>query len=63
MRVTEDDTDLRGCSTLLRELADLVDDLVGGGLKPRRGLARVRDGGGRDTLSVAVKTTHVGGVS
>jgi len=41
--VAEDDTDLRGSGTLLRELADLVDDLLGGGLEPRRSGARVRD--------------------
>lgn len=56
--VTEDDTDLRGSSTLLGELADLLDDLVGSGLQPRRGSARVGDGGGRNALSLAVKTTH-----
>lgn len=49
-------------STLLRELADLVDDLVGGGLQPRRGVAGVRDRRGRYALSVGVKTAHfVGG--
>jgi len=36
VRISEDDTDLRWSSTLLRELADLVDDLLGGGLQPRR---------------------------
>ena len=56
--VTQDDTDLRGSSTLLGELADLLDDLVGGGLQPRRGGARVGNCGGRNALSVAVKTTH-----
>ena len=44
--VAQDDTDLRGSSTLLGELADLLDDLLGGGLEPRRGSARVGDGGG-----------------
>lgn len=51
---------LRGSGALLRELADLLDDLLGGGLEPRRRRARVRDGRGRYTLSVAVKTTHGG---
>jgi len=36
VRISEDDTDLRWSSTLLCELADLVDDLLGGGLQPRR---------------------------
>ena len=61
MRVTEDNTDLRGGSALLGELADLVDDLLGGGLEPRGRVARVGDGGGRDALAIAVKTTHVDG--
>ena len=58
MRVTEDNTNLRRSSTLLSELADLVDDLVGGGLEPGRGGARVGDGRGGNALSLAVKTTH-----
>jgi len=36
MRISEDNTDLRWSSTLLRKLADLVHDLLGGGLEPRR---------------------------
>jgi hypothetical protein len=44
--VTEDLTNLRWCSTLLRELADLVDNLLGSGLQPRRSAAGVGDGGG-----------------
>ena len=58
MRVTEDLANLRGSGTLLRELADLLNNLLGGGLQPSRGVARVGDGGGRYSLSVAVKTTH-----
>lgn len=58
MRVTEDNTNLRRSGALLSELADLVDNLVGGGLEPGRGGARVGDGGGRNALSLAVKTTH-----
>ena len=46
VRVTENDTDLRGGHALLGELADLVDDLLRGGLEPRRDGARVGDGGG-----------------
>ena len=58
--VTQDNTDLRGSSTLFGELADLVNHLVGGGLEPRRGGTRVGDGRGRNALSLAVKTTHFG---
>lgn len=58
--VTEDDTNLGGGSTLLSELADLVDDLLGGGLEPRGGVARVGDRGGRDALALGVKTAHFG---
>jgi len=61
VRVPEDNTDLRGSCTLLGELADLVDDLLGGGLEPGGRGARVGDGAGGYTLSVAVKTTHDGG--
>lgn len=56
--VTEHFTDLRGSSTLTRQLADLLDNLLGGGLDPCRGGAGVREGGGRYALSVGVKTTH-----
>jgi hypothetical protein len=35
---------LRRSGALLRELLDLLDDLLGGGLEPRRGVARVGDG-------------------
>lgn len=58
--VPQDDTDLRGSSTLPGQLADLVDDLLRGGLEPGRRGARVGDGGGRDTLALAVKATHLG---
>lgn len=56
--VTEDDTDLRGRGTLPGELADLVRDLVGRGLEPRRRVPRVRDRRRRDTLALAVKPAH-----
>lgn len=59
--VTENDTNLRGRGTLLGQLADLVDDLVGGGLEPGRRSARVRDGGGRNALALAVKSAHLVG--
>lgn len=59
MAVPQDDTDLGGSSTLLGQLADLVDDLLRGGLEPRRRAAGVGDGRGGDTLALAVKATHL----
>lgn len=56
--VTEDNTDLRRGGTLLGQLADVVDNLVGGGLEPGRGSAGVGDGGGRNALALGVKATH-----
>lgn len=47
--VTEGNTDLRRGQTLAGELGDLLDDLLGGSLEPRRGRAAVREGGGRCT--------------
>jgi hypothetical protein len=37
---------LRGSGTLLRKLGDLLDNLLGGGLEPRRRVARVGDSRG-----------------
>jgi len=62
MGVTENDTDLGWGGTLLCELADLIDDLLWGGLQPRRRSARVWDGARRDTLSTTVHTTHDCGI-
>ena len=59
--VTEDDTNLRGGSTLPGELADLLNDLVGGGLEPCGRCARVGESGGRNALSLAVKSAHLVG--
>ena len=56
--VTEDNTDLGGGGTLLGQLADVVHDLVGGDLEPRRGGAGVGDGRGGNALALAVKATH-----
>lgn len=44
--VPEDLTNLGRSSTLLCETADLLNDLLGGGLQPSRRAAGVRDGGG-----------------
>ncbi len=61
MGVTENDTNLRRGSTLSGELADLLNDLLGSGLQPAGSDAAVGEGRGGDTLSVAVKSTHVVG--
>ena len=53
--VTELDTDLRGGHTLTGELGDLLNNLLGGGLEPRRGGAAVRQSRGGDTLSLGCK--------
>lgn len=58
MAIPEDNTDLRGSSTLPGQLADMVNDLFGSGLEPGRGGTRVGDSRGRNALSLAVKTTH-----
>jgi len=46
VRVTEDLANLGGGGALLRELADLLDDLLGCGFQPRRRVAGVGDGRG-----------------
>lgn len=62
MAVTKDNTDLGRGGTLLGQLADLLNNLLGGGLEPRWRVAAVGDGRSRDTLSLGVKTTHFGGL-
>lgn len=47
MRVTEGNTDLGGSEALAGELADVVNDIFGGSLEPRRRGATVGEGGGR----------------
>lgn len=54
VRVTEDDTDLRRRETATGELEDLVANLLGGGLGPRRLRTTVRERRGGDTLSGGV---------
>ena len=61
VRVTKDLTNLGGSGTLLCELANLLNNLLGSSLQPGGRVARVRDGGSRYSLSVAVKTTHFRG--
>jgi hypothetical protein len=63
VRVTENDTDLRRGGTLTGELGDLLNNLLGGGLQPRRGGSRVGESRGRNALSVAVKTAHLVGLA
>ena len=59
--VAKDNTNLRGSGTLTGELGDLLNNLLGGGLQPRRSGARVGESGGRNALSLAVKSTHLVG--
>ena len=47
VRVTEGNTDLGGCETLARQLGDVVNDILRGGLEPGRGSTAVGEGGGR----------------
>jgi hypothetical protein len=57
--VTENDTNLGRGQTLLGKLADLVLNVLGGNLGPRRWCALVRLGTLRDTLSWCMHTTHL----
>jgi hypothetical protein len=59
MAVAKDNTNLRGSGTLTGELGDLLNNLLGGGLQPRRSGARVGESGGRNALSLAVKSAHL----
>ena len=56
--VSENDTNLRRSQTLLGELADVVLNISGGDLKPRRGSALIRLGALGDTLSWCMHTSH-----
>ena len=47
VRVTEGNTDLRGCEALARQFADVVDHILWRGLAPRRLTATVGESGGR----------------
>jgi len=47
VRITEGDADLRRGQTLTGELADVLDNIIGGGLKPCRGGTAVWKCGGR----------------
>jgi hypothetical protein len=58
VRVTENDTNLRGSKTLLGILADHVNNFFGSGLDPRRRSAAIGEGTARNTLTRSVHTTH-----
>ena len=58
VRVPQHDTNLAGRRALLRELADLIDDLFGRDLEPRGRGAGVRDRAGGDAFAVAVEAAH-----
>jgi len=57
--VTKDDANLGRGVSLLRELADVLGDLLGGDLQPRWGASLVRESALAHTLSFTVHTTHV----
>ena len=57
--VTEGNTDLRWGQALLGHLEDLLLDLGGGGLHPRRGSLAVRQSRAGDTLTVFEKKTCI----
>ena len=58
MRIPQHNTNLRGRRALLRELADLIDDLFGRDFEPGGRGTRVGDRAGRDAFAVAVEATH-----
>ncbi len=58
MRISKDNTNLRRSRALLRELADLVNDLLWCGFEPSWGSAGIWDGAGRYAFAVAVESTH-----
>jgi len=58
--VTQDDTNLGGCVSLLGELADVLGDLGGGDLEPGWRGPLVGESAGAHSLSLAVHATHGG---
>ena len=58
VRVSEDDTDLRGGETLLGELEDVLADLLRGRLEPSRRGSLVGKRRGGDTLSRCVHSNR-----
>ena len=60
MTIPQHNTNLGWRSTLLCELADVIDDLLWSGFEPGRDGAGVRDRRRCNAFSFAVKTTHDG---
>lgn len=58
VRVSEEDTDLRGGKTLSSVLDDLLNNGIGGELEPRRSVSRVRESRSAHSLSFAVHSSH-----
>lgn len=58
MRIPEYNTNLTGRCSLLRELADLIDDLFGRDFEPCGWCTGVGDRAGRYTFAVAVEAAH-----
>ena len=57
MRVTQNDTNLRGSQASTGKFVDLFDDFAGSGFEPGGSAAGVREGRGRNALSGCVHTT------
>jgi hypothetical protein len=61
VRVTEGDTDLGGGKAFPGELDDVVDNVLWGCLKPRRGSAAVRESRGRCMIRGKISNSIVKG--
>ena len=60
MAISEYHTDLRWCGPLLRQTADVVDDLLRCRFEPGGDAAGVGNGGSTDAFAFAVHATHDG---
>ena len=58
MAISESDTDLRWCGTLLGELDDLITKIVGGDLDPAWGSSSVRKTSASNTFALGIHATH-----
>ncbi len=56
--ISQGDTDLRRGQTLLSQLNNVLNDILGLELQPRRRTALVRQSRARDTFSLSINTTH-----
>lgn len=61
VRVSKHHTNLRGSCALLRQLADLINHLIGGSFQPCWRSPGVWYGAVRDTFAFTVKASHAGG--